>query len=93
MNVTGLVSGIPASSPPLENLQVISSCSSTSGFNGDFSLTMESDSDTASLPSKAFENSILGHIRLQNMKVREKTNFGRLAKKFQICSIDADILS
>ena len=27
------------------------------------------------------------------MKVGEKTNFGRLATIFQICSMDADILS
>ena len=36
---------------------------------------------------------LLGHIWLQNMKVGEKTNFGRLATIFQICSMDADILS
>ena len=36
---------------------------------------------------------LLGHIGLQNMKVGEKTNFGRLATLFQICSMDADILS
>ena len=36
---------------------------------------------------------LLGHIRLQNMKVGEKKNFGRLATIFQICSTDADILS
>ena len=36
---------------------------------------------------------LLGHIGLQNMKVGEKTNFGRLATIFQICSMDADILS
>ena len=36
---------------------------------------------------------LLEHIRLQNMKVGEKTNFGRLATIFQICSMDADILS
>ena len=35
----------------------------------------------------------LGHIGLQNMKVEEKANFGRLATIFQICSMDADILS
>ena len=34
---------------------------------------------------------LLGHIRLQNMKVGVKSNFGRLAKIFQICSMDADI--
>ena len=31
--------------------------------------------------------------RLQNIKVGVKTNFGRLATVFQICSMDADILS
>ena len=31
---------------------------------------------------------ILAHIGLQNMKVGVKSNFGRLAKIFQICSID-----
>ena len=62
LNVTDLVSGIPASSKPLENLQVISSCSSTSRFNGAFLLPMESESDTASLLSKAFENSILVEV-------------------------------
>ena len=36
---------------------------------------------------------LLGHIELQNMKVGEKTNFGRLATLFQICSMDADIIS
>ena len=36
---------------------------------------------------------LLEHIGLQNMKVGEKTNFGRLATIFQICSMDADILS
>ena len=36
---------------------------------------------------------LLGHIGLQNMKVGEKTNFGRLARRFQICSMDVDILS
>ena len=36
---------------------------------------------------------LLGHIGLQNMKVGEKTNLGRLATLFQICSMDADILS
>ena len=36
---------------------------------------------------------LLEHIGLQNMKVREKTNFGRLATIFQICSMDADFLS
>ena len=36
---------------------------------------------------------LLEHIGQQNMKVREKTNFGRLATIFQICSMDADILS
>ena len=35
---------------------------------------------------------LLGHIGLQNMKVGEKTNFGRLATIFQIFSMDADIL-
>ena len=34
-----------------------------------------------------------GHIGIQNMKVREKTNFGRLATIFQICLMDAEILS
>ena len=29
-------------------------------------------------------------LGLQNMKVEVKTNFGRLAKIFQICSMDAD---
>ena len=36
---------------------------------------------------------LLEHIGLQNMKVGEKTNFGRLATIFQICSMDTDILS
>ena len=36
---------------------------------------------------------LLEHIVLQIMKVGEKTNFGRLATIFQICSMDADILS
>ena len=36
---------------------------------------------------------LLEHIGLQNMKVAEKTNFRPLATKFQICSMDADILS
>ena len=36
---------------------------------------------------------LLEHIGLQNMKVGVKTNFGRLATIFQICSMDADILS
>ena len=62
LNVTGLVSGFPASSKLSENLKVISSCSSTSRFNGAFSLPMESESDTASLVSKAFENSILVEV-------------------------------
>ena len=31
----------------------------------------------------------LEHIGLQNMKVGEETNFGRLATIFQICSMDA----
>ena len=34
-----------------------------------------------------------GHIRLQNMEVGVKSNFGRLATIFQICAMDADILS
>ena len=62
LNVTDLVSRIPASSQPLENLQVISSCSSTSRFNGAFSLPLETENDTASLLSKAFENSILVEV-------------------------------
>ena len=36
---------------------------------------------------------LLGYIGLKNMKVGEKTNFGRVATIFQICSMDADILS
>ena len=36
---------------------------------------------------------LLEHIGLQNIKVGVKTNFGRLATIFQICSTDADILS
>ena len=36
---------------------------------------------------------LLGHIGLQNTKVRLKANFGRLTKIFQICAMDADILS
>ena len=36
---------------------------------------------------------LLEHIGLQNMKVGEKKNFGRLATIFQICSMDVDILS
>ena len=38
--------------------------------------------DTKTIPQ------ILAHIGLQNMKVGVKSNFGRLAKIFQICSID-----
>ena len=34
-----------------------------------------------------------GHVGLQNMKVGVKSNSGWLAKIFQICSMDADILS
>ena len=33
------------------------------------------------------------HTGLQNVKVGVKTNIGRLATIFQICSMDADILS
>ena len=36
---------------------------------------------------------LLERIRLQNMKVVVKTNFGRLATVFQIFPMDADILS
>ena len=36
---------------------------------------------------------LLEHIGLQKMKVGGKTNFGRLATIFQICSMDADIVS
>ena len=36
---------------------------------------------------------LLEHIGLQNMKVGGKTNFGRLATIFQICSMDADTVS
>ena len=36
---------------------------------------------------------LLEHIGLQSMKVGEKTNVGRLATIFQICAMDADILS
>ena len=36
---------------------------------------------------------LLEHIGLQNIKVGVKTNFGRLATIFQICSMDADILT
>ena len=36
---------------------------------------------------------LYGHIGLKNMKVGGKTNFGRLATLFQICLIDAGILS
>ena len=36
---------------------------------------------------------LLEHIGLHSMKVAEKTNFGRLATIFKICSMDADILS
>ena len=35
---------------------------------------------------------ILEHIGQQNMKVGEKTNFGRLATIFQVYAMDADIL-
>ena len=38
--------------------------------------------DTKTIPQ------ILAQIGLQNMKVGVKSNFGRLAKIFQICSID-----
>ena len=36
---------------------------------------------------------LLEHIGQQNIKVGEKTNFGRIATIFQICSMDVDILS
>ena len=36
---------------------------------------------------------LLEHIGLQNMKVGVKMNVGRLATIFQICAMDADILS
>ena len=36
---------------------------------------------------------LLEYIGLQNIKVGVKTNAGRLATVFQICSMDADILS
>ena len=36
---------------------------------------------------------LLEHIELQIIKVEMKTDFGRLATIFQICSMDADILS
>ena len=36
---------------------------------------------------------LIGHIGLQNMKEGEKTNLERLSVTFQICSMDADILS
>ena len=36
---------------------------------------------------------LLGHIGLQNMKVGVKSNFERLATIFQMCAMDADILS
>ena len=36
---------------------------------------------------------LLEHIGLENMKVGEKTNLGRLVKIFQICSMNAEILS
>ena len=35
---------------------------------------------------------LLAHIGLQNMKVGVKPDLERLAKIFQICSMDADIL-
>ena len=35
---------------------------------------------------------LLGHTGPQNMKVGEKTNFGRLATIFRIYAMDADIL-
>ena len=47
----------------------------------------------AYLSGRTKENNYYGHIGLQNMKVGEKTNFGRLARRFQICSMDVDILS
>ena len=42
---------------------------------------------------KKLHHNYLGYIGLQNMKVGEKSNFGRLATIFQICATDADILS
>ena len=36
---------------------------------------------------------LLGHTGLQNMKVGVKSNFGQLVTIFQICAMDADILS
>ena len=36
---------------------------------------------------------LLAHIGLQNMKVGLKSNVGQLAKIFQICSMDGDVLS
>ena len=36
---------------------------------------------------------LLEHIGLQTTEVGEKTNCGRLATIFQICAMDADILS
>ena len=47
----------------------------------------------AYLSGRTKENNYYRHIGLQNMKVGEKTNFGRLARRFQICSMDVDILS
>ena len=35
----------------------------------------------------------LEHIELQIIKIEMKTDFGRLATIFQICSMDADILA
>ena len=36
---------------------------------------------------------LLGHTGLQNMKVGVRSNFGQLVTIFQICAMDADILS
>ena len=57
------------------------------------SYNMASVSRLLTTVSKKTTPQLLEHIGLQNIKVAVKTNFGRLATVFQICSMDADILS
>ena len=69
-------------------------------FNSDRGLSLDNKTkyyvhrNTVGLVHSLHEVPQLGeHIGLQNMKIGEKTNFGPLATIFQICSMDADILS
>ena len=43
--------------------------------------------------SQKSTSQLLEHIGLENMKVGEKTNLRRLVTIFQICSMNAEILS